>query len=118
MNTGETIKHLRKQLGYSAEYIAEQIDVSPSTIYRYENNEIASMKIDKLKMIADILGTNACHLLGWYSGDSESLSDSELILLNSFRQLNNEGQEKVCEYTSDLVASGRYIKSDQDEMVG
>lgn len=39
---------------------------------------------------------------------SNILTPAEQSLLTDFRQLNDEGQDKVCEYTSDLVASGRY----------
>ena len=110
MNTGEKIKVLRKQRGISAEQIAEAIGVSPSTIYRYENNEIASMKIHNLKAIANLLNTDASYLMGW-NGDaaSNTLTASEEALLSDFRQLNEEGRDKVAAYTSDLVASGRYI---------
>ena len=31
-------------------------------------------------------------------------------------ELNEEGQDKIVEYASDLVASGRYIKSDSPEL--
>ena len=116
MNTGERIKQLRKERGLSAEYIAERINLSPSTIYRYENNEIASLKIDKLKQLADLLGTSASDLLGW-SADGSVLSDFEQSLLSMLRQLNPEGQEKVSGYVSDLVASGRYIKNDSHGVV-
>lgn len=115
MNTGEKIKLLRKEFGYSAEYIADQIGVSPSTIYRYENNEIASMKIDNLKAIADLLHTSASSLLGW-SPDG-FITEDEISLLSHFRQLNEEGQEKIVDYIHDLVASGRYIKTDQPKLV-
>ncbi len=40
-----------------------------------------------------------------------NLSKAEQQLLGDFRELNSEGQEKVCEYASDLAASGRYIKA-------
>lgn len=115
MNAGERIKIMRKSLGISAEYIADKIGVSPSTIYRYENNDIASMKIENLKMIADILGTKASYILGWYDEEpvtatipQDEDSSKEKSLMTLFRQLNDDGQDKVCEYTSDLVASGRY----------
>ena len=130
MNTGEKIKLLRKKLGYSAEYIAESIGVSPSTIYRYENNDIASMKIDNLKMIAKILHTDAMDLLGWYEDDpvtatldpekqsfDNHLTASEQSLLNEYRQLNDEGQEIAANQVHVMVASGLYIKSDQSELV-
>lgn len=115
MNAGERIKIMRKSLGLSAEYIAEKIGVSPSTIYRYENNDIASMKIENLKMIADILGTKATYILGWFDDDPVTANipiteetPQEVSLMTMFRQLNGEGQDRVCDYTSDLVASGRY----------
>ena len=121
MNTGERIKRLRKELGISAEYIAEKIGVSPSTIYRYENNEISSMKVDNLKSIANLLGVDACYLLGWNSDlqdpSAATLSDPEQTLVDNFHQLNEEGQDKLIEYSEDLVSLGKYKKSDLAEVV-
>lgn len=37
-------------------------------------------------------------------------------IADSLEQLNSEGQEKLLDYATDLVASGRYIKSYQFEM--
>jgi len=36
---------------------------------------------------------------------------SEMRLLQNYRELNEEGQEKLEDYSIDLVSSGRYIKS-------
>ena len=49
MDIGERIKKRRKELGLSAEQIAEKLGVSPATIYRYESNDIMNMRIDKLE---------------------------------------------------------------------
>ena len=118
MNTGEKIKYLRKQQGISAEEIAKQIGVSPSTIYRYENNEIASMKINNLKAIAAILHTDASYLMGWNESVGFDVpTASEQRLLDDFRQLNEEGQDKLMDYADDLVSLGRYKKHDQYGMV-
>ena len=116
MNTGERIKALRKDAGISAEYIAEKIGVSPSTIYRYENNDIASMKIDKLKAIAKILHTDASYLLGWQDEDSDTtpLTKAESSLLSIFRDLSVEGQQKILDYAKDLHASRLYIKANSE----
>lgn len=111
MNTGEKIKAMRKDLGLSAEYIAEKIGISPSTIYRYENNDIASMKIDKLKSIADLLGTSASYLLGWDDcAADDHLTASEFALLSVFRDMDQDGQQKVLDYAKDLHATGLYTK--------
>ena len=61
---GARIKHRRKELGYSAEKLAELVGVSPATIYRYEKNEI-NMGADKLQPIADALSTTPAALMGW-----------------------------------------------------
>ena len=37
----------------------------------------------------------------------------ETKLIDLYRELNEEGQEKLVDYAEDLVAGGRYIKSDQ-----
>jgi len=127
MDIGKRIKDRRKQLGISAETLAEAISVSPATIYRYESGDIEHMGIDKLTPIARYLGTNEAYLMGWT--DDPSLrsfisSSSDLILtkdeealLNYYRAMNREGRDKLTEYAEDLAASGRYIKNDPDRMV-
>lgn len=65
MSVGARIKQRRKQLGMSAEELAEKIGVSPATIYRYENGSIANMGTDKLEVIAQALSTEPKHLMGW-----------------------------------------------------
>lgn len=65
MDIGERIKKRRKELGLSAEQVADKLGVSPATIYRYESNDIVNMRIDKLEPIADILNTSPAYLMGW-----------------------------------------------------
>ena len=65
MDIGERIKKRRKELGLSAEQIAEKLGVSPATIYRYESNDIMNMRIDKLEPIAKVLRTTPAYLMGW-----------------------------------------------------
>lgn len=40
MTTGERMKQRRKEIGLSAEKVAERLGVSPATIYRYEKGDI------------------------------------------------------------------------------
>ena len=48
---------------------------------------------------------------------STTLSASEQRILDDFRQLNGEGQDKLMDYADDLVSLGRYKKHDQYGMV-
>ena len=65
MTTGDRIKQRRKELGLSAEYIAEKLEVSPATIYRYENGEIDKVPAPRLAFIAELLMTTPEFLMGW-----------------------------------------------------
>ncbi len=64
MSQGQRIKERRKQIGLSAEQLAERLQIAPATIYRYENGDIAQIKHDRLVAIASVLGVNADYLDG------------------------------------------------------
>lgn len=76
MTTGERMRLRRKQLGYSAEYVAEKLGCSPSTIYRYENGDIEKMPLDSLAPLASILLTSPEYLL---SGSNEENKPTSLV---------------------------------------
>ena len=40
MQVGERIKRRRKELGYNADYLAEQTGLSRYTIFRYEKGDL------------------------------------------------------------------------------
>lgn len=65
MTTGERMKQRRKELGFSAEKIAERLGVSPATIYRYEKGDIEKVPVDSLAELARILQTTPAYLMGW-----------------------------------------------------
>lgn len=44
------------------------------------------------------------------------VSETEEHLITLHRKLNAEGQEKLLDYADDLVASGKYIKSDPNNL--
>lgn len=56
MNVGQRIKNRRKELGMSADKLAELINKNRATIYRYEKNEIENMPYDVIKPLAKVLG--------------------------------------------------------------
>ena len=65
MTTGERIKNRRKELGISADKLAELIGVSRSTMFRYENGYIEKLPINNLVTIARSLNTTVGYLMGW-----------------------------------------------------
>lgn len=48
--------------------------------------------------------------------DAVETAPGEDHIIAPYRELNHEGQEKLIDYADDLVASGKYIKSDPDNL--
>ena len=81
----------------------------------------------KIIAFAKALDTTPSYLMGWESADeilykdeiSEELtngyhvplSQKEVKLIESYRTLNDEGQEKIIDSVDDLIRSGKYIKN-------
>lgn len=65
MTAGERMREKRKELGLSAEYMAERLGVSPATVYRYENGDIAKLPGRLLEPVSRILGVSPSYLMGW-----------------------------------------------------
>jgi len=78
MHVGDRIRDRRKELGLSAERVAELMGVSPATIYRYESSAIMNMGIDKLEPIAKVLNVHPGYLMGWTDEQGETLKPEEL----------------------------------------
>lgn len=66
---GERIKQARLALGYSAEQVAAFLNVSPATVYRYENGDISKLPSKFIKPLAEFLCVSPTYLMGW-SNDS------------------------------------------------
>lgn len=100
MTVGERIRDRRKQLGLSAEYIAERLDCSPATMYRYENGYIEKMPIDSILPIAKILMVSPAYLMGWEDESgvqnvADGLSSDESKLVDTYRSVTEQGQQEM-----------------------
>lgn len=73
MTTGERMKKRRKEIGLSAETVADRLGVSPATIYRYENGDIDKVPGERLAPIAVILQTTPAQLMGWSSPEVNNI---------------------------------------------
>lgn len=94
MTTGERMKSRRKQLGISAETIADILGVSPATIYRYEKGDIEKMPGNILEPISTALQTTPAYLMGWADSlplePALDLSDVEIQLIKDYRDASEE----------------------------
>ncbi len=64
MKIGERIREIRKSRGMSVEEVADKIDVSVSTLYRYENSSISKVPIDVIDKLSSALDVTTGELMG------------------------------------------------------
>lgn len=62
---GDRMKQARIALGYSAEQVAEFLNVSPATVYRYEKGDISKFPSKLIKPLADYLCVSPAYLMDW-----------------------------------------------------
>ena len=102
------MKERRKELGLSAEYVAEKLGVSPATIYRYEKGEIEKMPGNILEPISQILRTTPAYLMGWDEPRTEMAPAPRLPASLTFKlaRLDGADQAKVEAYAKILYGQG------------
>lgn len=111
MNTYERIKKTRKDRGMTQTDLAKKCGYADkSMISRIENGKV-DLFLSSLEKIADALRVDPAYLMGW-TEDARLEDFGEL-----FRELNEEGQDKVFDYTRDLILSGAYKKHDSHGLV-
>lgn len=64
MTIGERIKQKRKQEKVSVEYLAKELGVSCSTIYRYEDSSIEKIPVNVFDKLCTLLNTSPAELMG------------------------------------------------------
>ena len=124
MDIGKRIKARRKELGLSAEQVAELMGVSPATVYRYESNYITNMRVDKLTPIAKALNTTEAYLLGWTNDINQNQNSSQYrmtyylkalekdhaikALFDLVSDLNSEQSMRVFDLLTDYLSCDEY----------
>ena len=131
MTIGQRIKTVREQSNMTQEDLGKACKTTKQTIFKYEAGIITNIPMDRLCDIAKALDVSPSFLMGWDGQDLQSnlsggydisplvepdLTTSERKLIVEYRLLNEEGQERLHEYASDLIASGRYKKDNPTQL--
>lgn len=64
MTIGERIKTIRKSKKISVDTIANQLGISKTTIYRYEDSTIEKIPLQVIEKLSEILGVSLAELTG------------------------------------------------------
>lgn len=98
---GERMKQARLALGYSAEQVASFLNVSPATIYRYENGDISKLPSKFIKPLAEYLCVTPAYLMGWTDEkppeppEDIPKNDDVRVLVRGFNSFSPEELEDV-----------------------
>lgn len=122
MNTGDRIKQRRMELGLTVDDLAERINKSRATIYRYENGDIENMPTTILEPLAKALYTTPADLMGWEQVDSHfsgkeapkeiydkfknnvsKFHGEHKELLDIYEKLSSPNQKRVFTYSKNLL---------------
>ena len=133
MHLGEIIYNYRARNNLTLKQFSERSNLSVAYISQLENNKnpktgrptipspstflkvAKAMNVDIDQLFREVDQNQPVRVSG--SSSDVFLMDDEITLITYYRELNEEGQTKLCEYAEDLVASKRYIKNNQDELV-
>lgn len=112
------IKTIKKQKGFSNETLAAESGIPKGTLAKILGSETKDPQISSIIKIAHALDVSADYLVfGESRNPSSVLSSVESSLVENFRSLNEEGQEKVVSYVNDLIQTGIYKNSHSVGMV-
>lgn len=102
---GDLIKQRRKELGLSAEDLADKVRVSPATIYRYESGDIVNMRRDKVAALAEALNLDPL-VLFHRAGTLEGIrwGEGEVVQLKREKQKKSPAEAGVTSEAADLAA--------------
>lgn len=96
---GDRIKEARLALGYSAEQVAAFLEVSPATVYRYENGDISKLPSKFIKPLAEYLCITPEYLMGWTDEkpniEAQPLTPEARILAKGIDKLPQEQREQA-----------------------
>lgn len=118
------LTELMRQNGINRMSLAEMSGIPYTTIDGLYKKGYSNTKLSTLKKLSAALNVSIDFLvdddMDFDSPMSfqypSATSQDEHDLLETYRSLNAEGQEKLLEYADDLSASGKYIKIDTTNM--
>lgn len=102
MSKGARLKKLRSQKGITLEEAGRLIGTSKQTLYKYENDIITNIPIDKIEALAKLYSVSESYIMGWESPsekqkipkDLKQILEEEEITLDGML-LSKEDKEMV-----------------------
>lgn len=124
MELGQKIKMLREAKGITQTELANYINSTKQTIFKYESGIVTNIPMDKLVTIAKVLGCSPAYLLGWETVNNginngiignqnshniinvnDAFGEMELELLSLCKKMTVQQKNKLLTYAYELIGS-------------
>ena len=106
--TGEKIKQYRKLRGLSQTKLAEMIGETKQTLWKYESGTVTNIPLAKVEALAEALACGPGQRLGELAEEAATyLTGRETELLEKFRMLNRDNQDRLIRVAQELLDGQR-----------
>ncbi|WP_313292618.1 helix-turn-helix domain-containing protein [Faecalispora jeddahensis] len=119
----DRLKNMKQQSGLTTREIASQSGLPEPTLEKLFAGQTKDPKLNTIKTVVHFLGFTLDDLApenenspASAKAETGELNEQEQTLIHNYRALNDEGQEKLFDYSEDLVSSGRYTKNNKPEI--
>jgi len=106
----DNLNQLKKNSGMTIEQISIVSSVPKGTLNKLFSGQTKDPQLSTVSAVVHCMGYTLDDLSDTTTNGKISLSPLQIRLLDTFDQLNDEGQTKAVEYVEDLVLTGRYKK--------
>ena len=65
MTIGRRIREARTKMGISQEALANAVNSTKQAIYKYENDIVTNIPMDKIEIMSKVLSVSPAYLMGW-----------------------------------------------------
>ena len=80
MTLAQRLKSRREQLKLTQSYVAKKIGVATQTIFKYENEIVTNIPLDRLELLAKALDVTPAYLMGWEDSESNNSLIADIII--------------------------------------
>ena len=117
MTKGARIKALRTAARMTQDELAKRLDTTKQTIYKYENDIVTNIPLDKIEIMSSLFNVQPAYITGWIDAPPDILSSDEQELIQTYRSLDDDGKKALSTY-ADFLASSSAVDPASQQQVG
>ena len=112
MEIGKKIKQLRLKMGLSQIELADKLNTTKQTIYKYENGIVTNIPSDKIERMAKIFNVSPADIMGWTNNINntpiDNYTDEEKRLINNYRVLDDIDRAEIRGEIKQMLKADKY----------